>query len=317
MGRPNQTKTELAGLLIAGALAVVAVSNASPRAEQQPAPAQPPATATPSQPAGAKGPAAPAPAPAAAPAKPLVPVAASTLADHPDTYYGESVTMTGAVEQTLAQLTFSVDQDKTKSTGKEVLVIAPRLSGPVEANTYVTVIGEVVRFDPEEVAKKAKEYKMELSPEVAAKYKGHPVIFATAVINTAGVDLAKKPLPPVTADDELLSKIMKQVGPANGALRTDIEKMDVKLAKEHAAVLKQAFMQTEAFWKSKGKTDAIQWAAEARKHAEGIDVAATSGNWDGVKAAAGTLGQQCGACHGIYRERLEDGSYRLKGLGPK
>jgi cytochrome c556 len=303
------------GLLIAGALAVLAVSYVSPRAQQPPAPAQPPPTATPAQPAAPKAPAAP--APAAAPAKPIVPVAASTLAEHPDTYYGENVTMTGAVEQSLAQLTFSVDQDKTKSTGKEVLVIAPRLSGAVEANTYVTVIGEVVRFDPEEVAKKAKEYKMELPPDVASKYKGHPVIFATAVINTAGVDLAKKPLPPVTADDELLTKIMKQVGPANGALRTDIEKMDAKLAKEHATVLKQAFTQTEAFWKSKGKADAIQWSAEARKHAEAIDLAATGGNWDGVKASAGTLGQQCGACHGVYRERLEDGSYRLKGLGPK
>ena len=42
---------------------------------------------------------------------------------------------------------------------------------------------------------------MELSPELAAKYKGRPVIFATAVINTAGVDLAEKPLPPVTAEE--------------------------------------------------------------------------------------------------------------------
>jgi cytochrome c556 len=300
----------MTGVLIAGALAVLIASYVSLRAQQ------PPATAAPAQPAGAAKPATP-PAPAAAPAKPLVPVAASTLADHPDTYYGENVTMTGAVEQTLAPLTFSVDQDKTKSTGKEVLVIAPRLSGAVDANTYVTVIGEVVRFDPEDVAKKAKEYKMELSPDAAAKYKGHPVIFATAVINTAGVDLAKKPLPPVTADDELLTKIMKQVGPANTALRTDIEKMDVKLAKEHAAVLKQAFTQTDAFWKSKGKTDALQWSSEARKHAEALDLAATGGNWDGVKASAGTLGQQCGACHGVYRERLEDGSYRLKGVGPK
>jgi cytochrome c556 len=309
MGRNNRTKSEVAGVLIA-ALAVLIASYASLRAQQPPAPPAP------SQPPGAAKPAAP-PAPAAAPVKPLVPVAASTLADHPDTYYGENVTMSGAVEQTLAPLTFSVDQDKTKSTGKEVLVIAPRLSGAVEANTYVTVIGEVVRFDPEEVAKKAKEYKMELPADAAAKYKGHPVIFATAVINTAGVDLAKKPLPPVTADDELLTKIMKQVGPANTALRTDIEKMDVKLTKEHAAVLKQAFTQTEAFWKSKAKTDAIQWAAEARKHAEALDVAATSGNWEGVKASAGTLGQQCGACHGVYRERLEDGSYRLKGMGSK
>jgi len=294
----------MAGVACAGALAVLVASFVAPRAQQPTTPAQPPATA-------AAPPAAPAP-----PAKPLVPLAASTLADRPDPYYGENVTVTGAVEKTLAQLTFSVDQDKTKSTGKEVLVIAPRLSGAVDPNTYVTVIGEVIRFDPDEVAKK-KDYKLDLSPEITAKYRGRPVILATAVINTAGVDLAKKPLPPVTADDELLTKIMKQVGPANTALRTDIEKVDVKLTKEHAAVLKQAFTQIEAFWKAKGKTDGTQWAADARKHAEAIDLAATGGNWEGVKTSAATLGQQCAACHGVYREGLEDGSYRLKGVGTK
>ena len=61
----------------------------------------------------------PAPPPAAAStAKSLVPVAASTLAANPDPYYGESVTLTGAVEKNLATLAFSVDQDKTKSTAR-------------------------------------------------------------------------------------------------------------------------------------------------------------------------------------------------------
>ena len=189
---------------------------------------------------------------------------------------GERITVTGAVEQTLAPLAFSVDQDKTKSTGKEVLVLAPRMNSPVDANTYVTVIGEVVRFDPEEITKKSKDYKVDFPADVVAKYKGRPAVLATAVVNSAGMDVAKKPLPPMTADDELLTKIMKQVGPANTALRTDIEKMDVKLTKEHATVLKQAFTQTEAFWKAKGKANAIQWSQEARKAAEGIDLAVAS-----------------------------------------
>src|SRR5438093_12997623 len=109
--------------------------------------------------------------PAAAPApvvKPLVPVAASTLASHPDQHIGERVTMTGAVEQKLNALVFSVDQDKTKSTGKEVLVLAPRMNAPVDPNTYVTVIGEVVKFDPSEVTKRAKNYPVEIPAEVAA-----------------------------------------------------------------------------------------------------------------------------------------------------
>ena len=169
-----------------------------------------------------------------------------------------------------------------------------------------------MRFDPEEIAKSSKDYKVDLPSDLVAKYKGRPVVLATAIVNAAGLDIAKRPLPPVTADDELLTKVMKQVGPANNALRGDIEKMDPNLTKEHAAVLKQAFTQIEAFWKSKGKTNALQWAQEARKAAEGIDAAVATSNWDGAKASATTLGQQCGACHTAYRERFEDGSYRVK-----
>jgi cytochrome c556 len=272
--------------------------------------AQPPPPAqTPAPPQGQPAAAPPAPG---TPPKPLVPLAASTLAANPDPYIGEWVTVTAAVEQTLAPLAFSMDQDKTRSTGKEVLVFAPRMNSPVDLNTYVTVIGEVVRFDPEEIAKKSKDYKVDLPPDALARFKGKPAVLATAVVNSAGLDVAKRPLPPVTADDETLTKIMKQVGPANTALRGDIEKMDVNLTKEHAGVLKQAFAETEAFWKSKGKPNAIQWAQEARKAAEGIDQAVAAGNWDNVKSSAATLGQQCGACHGAYRERLDDGSYRVK-----
>jgi cytochrome c556 len=287
---------------LAGA-GLLVVALASPSAQQQAAPQ------TPAQPQGQ--PAAPPPAPGTPP-KPLVPLAASTLAANPEPYIGEWVTVTAAVEQMLGPLSFSMDQDKTKSTGKEVLVLAPRMNSAVDLNTYVTVIGEVVRFDPDEIAKKSKDYKIDLPPDALARFKGKPAVLATAVVNSAGLDVAKKPLPPVTADDEVLTKIMKQVGPANTALRGDIEKMDVNLTKEHATVLKQAFTETEAFWKSKGKPNAVQWAQEARKAAESIDQAVAAGNWDNVKSSATTLGQQCGACHGTYRERLEDGSFRVK-----
>jgi cytochrome c556 len=53
-------------------------------------------------------------------------------------------------------------------------------------------------------------------------------------------------------------------------------------------------------------------AAEAKKHSDAIMGAVASNNWDGVKAAAGPLGQQCASCHGVYRERLDDGSFRIK-----
>ncbi len=138
-----------------------------------------------------------APPAANTPPKPLVPVAASSVAANPDSYLGEYVTMTGAVEANFTKTAFSVDQDKTKSTGKDVLVLAPTLQKPADANGYVTVIGQLIKFDLAEIATKLKDYKIDLSPEDQAKFKGKPVVLATAVINTAGVDIAKKPIPPM------------------------------------------------------------------------------------------------------------------------
>jgi cytochrome c556 len=265
------------------------------------------------QPAG-RG-AAPAPGPGAAapaPAKPLVPVVASTVAANPEAYYGETVTMTATVDQIFSRTVFSLDQDPTKSTGQDVLVLVPTIQGPVDLNAYVTVFGEVVKFDPAEIGRKVKDYKLDLPADVAAKYLGRPAVIATTVLNAKMVDLAKRLPPPMTADEEALSKVMKRVAPAFAALRQAADGSNADGATQNAVVLKQAFTEAEAFWKAKSKTDATKWAQSARLQAESIERDAATGKWDAVKASAGTLGQQCQECHATYRERFDDGSFRIK-----
>jgi hypothetical protein len=258
-------------------------------------------------------------APAAAPpAKPLVPLATNTVTANPDAYYGESITVTAAVGQILSKSVFSVDQqkigpgNKPQPGGADVLVIAPTLNTAVEVNSYVTVMGELVKFDPDVIARRSKDYKLDLSPEMIAKYRGRPALMATAVINEKFVDLAKKPLPAMTADDIALSKVMKQVGPAFAALRTGIDGSNAEAATKNVVVLKQMFAETETFWKTRSKPDAMQWAQDARKQVDLIEHAVIGGKLDDAKAPAGTLGQSCAMCHGVYRERLEDGTYRIK-----
>ncbi|MCC7031337.1 MAG: cytochrome c [Acidobacteria bacterium] len=281
--------------LTAAALALIATV-AAPHAQQPPA--QPPAGAT------------PAPAAPAASQKPLVPVVASTLAAKPDAYVGENVTVMGTVDQTLSPLAFSVDQDRTRSTGLDVLVLAPRLNEPVEVDTYVTVIGEVVKFDPADA--RVKDRLAGLAPGTLATYMGRPAIVATSVINNAMNDLARRLPPKMTAEEEAFQKVMQKVGAANGAMRGIIEKSDANGAKEQAAALKAAFTATEAFFKPHGKADAIGWAQDARRSAEAIELAAAAGKWDEVKATAGSMGKVCQTCHTAYRERYDDGSFRVK-----
>jgi cytochrome c556 len=249
---------------------------------------------------------------AGVPGKPIVPLAASTLADNPNAYYGEVVTVTAPVEATLSKLSFSLDQDKSKATGKDVLVLTRTLSAPMELNAYVTVIGEVVRFEPVELARSSREYALDLGADVMARYQGRPAILATAVITAAGVDVARRVPPPMSAEEQAHSTVMKQVGAANSALRKAIDGLDANLARENATVLKKAFMQTEEFWKAKRRLDAMTWAMEAHKLADAIDQSAAGARWDEVKASAGTLAQACQSCHAAYRERMDDGTYRIK-----
>ena len=257
----------------------------------------------------------PAAPPAGTPPKPLVPVAASSVAANPDPYIGEYVTLTGAVEANLSKTSFSVDQDKTKTTGKDVLVLAPNLQKPAEANGYVTVIGQLIKFDPAEVEKNLKGYTIDLSPADREKFKGKPVVLATAVINTAGIDIAKKPIPPMSADDLALQKIMTKLPPAQAALRKAMDGKDLDLVKEQATVLKTAFADTEAFWKARGNTEAMTIAAEAKKHADAILINLGLGSLEAAKTSLTPLGATCGNCHGKFRERMDDGTFRIKTAG--
>jgi len=306
MSRPNFDGRRAGTLALTAAALGLIVAVAVPQAQQPPA--QPPAGAKP--PAGAP-PAAPA-APAT-PQKPLVPVVASTLAAKPDAYYGENVTVMATVDQTLSSIAFSMDQDKTKSTDQGILVLAPRLNEPVEVNSYVTVIGEVVKFDPADA--KVKDRLAGLAPDAIAKFTGKPAIVATSVINAAMNDVARRLPPKMTPEEEAFQKVMQKVGAANGAMRGIIEKSDAAGAKEQATALKAAFVATEAFFKPHGKADAMGWAQDARKAAEAIDVAAAAGKWDEVKSTAGSMGKMCQTCHTAYRERFDDGAFRVK-LGP-
>lgn len=245
--------------------------------------------------------------------KPLIPLVAATLIDKPDSYYGESVTMMATVDQSLSATAFSMDQDKAASTGQDILVLAPRLNEPIELNTYATVIGEVVKFDPGDA--KVKDLLTGLAPDVLAKYTGRPAIVARSVINRAMNDIARRLPPKMTPEEEAFQKVMQKVGAANGAFRGIIEKSDAAGAKEQAAALKAAFTQTQEFFDEYDKTDAIGWAEDAIKIVSTIEVAAAAGSWDQVKTSAGTLGKMCGTCHGAYRERYDDGSFRPR-VGP-
>src|SRR5919197_2400335 len=255
--------------------------------------------------------------PPPAPLKPYVPLAADALATSSDQYVGENVTLTAAVGRVLSRSAFAVEQRPVvaKQDAKDVLVLAPILNGPVEPNKYVTVAGEVIRFDPAEIATKVKGYQVDLPPDAIEKYRGRPAIVAKVVVNDKSIDLAMRLPPPETAEEKALDAQMKKIAPAFAALRGGIDGSKSDVAAQQVAVLKQAFAQTEAIWKTKGIAEATKLAQDARKHVDAIEQSAIGGDWEAAKKSVATLNQACQTCHASYRERFDDGSYRIKKPG--
>lgn len=240
----------------------------------------------------------------------LVPATAASIVLNPDPFYGETVSMTATVEQVLTKSTFSVDQDKTKTTGKEVLVIAPALSTDVPVNVYVSVVGEVVKFDPAEVTKKAKGYTLDLPADVVEKFRGKPAIIATSVITPDLRDLTKRPM---SADEVALSGIMKQVQPNSGALTTATAASNLDQTKQATAALRKNFTDVQAFFKTRGTADAVTWAGDALKLVNDTEAAAVAGKWDDAKTSSTNLRQVCTTCHTAHRDLQADGTSRIKG----
>jgi cytochrome c556 len=110
-------------------------------------------------------------------------------------------------------------------------------------------------------------------------------------------------------DAAVIDKTMKGVGPAFGAARKAVEAGDMAAAKTAAEALSKSFVETEAFFKSHGKADGVEWAQGAKKAADAIAAAASA---DAAKAPAGELGKFCQGCHTKYRDKAADGSYTFK-----
>src|SRR5581483_6118733 len=89
--------------------------------------------------------------------KPYVPVGTAAIAKTPDQFLGDLVTLTASVETVLSKSAFAIDQHvKNQPSGTPLLVVAPILNGAVEPGKYVTVAGELVKFDPAAINKAAE-----------------------------------------------------------------------------------------------------------------------------------------------------------------
>lgn len=243
----------------------------------------------------------------------LVPVTAASLMLHPELYLNQSVSMYATVEQLLSGTAFSVDQDAKKASLSDLLIVAPTLTAQPKPGAYVTVVGVVLQFDQAEIQKRSKGYALDLPTNVQERYRGKVMVLASAVVDPTMVDLAKVLPKPMTPEEVALSGIMKQVQPASGELRKGAEASDKAIVTTQAQTLGKLFAETRKIFETqKDLTDAVGWATEATALMASAEKAAAAGQFSDVTASATKLTGLCQQCHAARRERLEDGTYRIK-----
>ena len=117
----------------------------------------------------------------------------------------------------------------------------------------------------------------------------------------------------VTTPEEL-DKAMKRIAPAQAATNKAIQSMSWADAKAQVAVVRQALTDTESFWTTNKKDDAVALLKDSVAKVTAVEQALSAPMPDqqAVLAAFKQVGATCTACHKQYREQDESQQYRLK-----
>ncbi|MBM3760095.1 MAG: hypothetical protein FJW36_07590 [Acidobacteria bacterium] len=110
-------------------------------------------------------------------------------------------------------------------------------------------------------------------------------------------------VPALPQSEEDLDKAMKLVGKTMGELRKANEAKDEAGLKAGGKVLVEQFTLGGKFFASHKMADAVEM--------NGKTLAAAKALADGSGTMA-AVGSTCKGCHDMYREKLADGSYKLK-----
>lgn len=132
--------------------------------------------------------------------------------------------------------------------------------------------------------------------------------FAVTALATAVVAAQKV----TTAED--LDKAMKKIAPAQAATNKAIQSMAWADAKAQVAIVKQTLTDTESFWTSHKKDDAVAMLKDSIAKVTAVEQAlnAPMPDQQAVLAAFKQVGATCGACHEQYREQDANQQYQLK-----
>ena len=96
---------------------------------------------------------------------------------------------------------------------------------------------------------------------------------------------------------------MDHVQDAIDAIFEAIDAKDPAAVGAQVKVIDAAFVIEQDQWRSAGKPDRAQMAADSARRGAAVAAAATTGDWPGATTALAALNQPCRACHDLELPR--------------
>jgi len=107
-------------------------------------------------------------------------------------------------------------------------------------------------------------------------------------------------------------EIMQAVVQTRTAVTENIEAGDAAATAASAMELQGLFQELVPIYERMNLNPAITLANEAAGIAGATAKAAKANDMEAAGASHGAIGKSCGGCHGQFREKAEDGSFRIK-----
>ena len=114
------------------------------------------------------------------------------------------------------------------------------------------------------------------------------------------------------AADKPLPETMKAIPAPYQSLKKNLDAKDSAAAAKDAQSLADLFKATDSVWAKAKFADAAKLAKEAQAAANQIVTAVKADKFDDTPAPYAVLVKSCASCHSVHREKLPDGTYKMK-----
>jgi cytochrome c556 len=117
---------------------------------------------------------------------------------------------------------------------------------------------------------------------------------------------------PEKAQEKSLPETMKAIPAPFQSLKKNIDAKDAAAATKDAQTLSDLFKATDPIWTKAKFADAEKWSKENQAAAQQIVTAVKAGKFDEAAAPYSAVVKSCVSCHTVHREKLPDGTFKMK-----